>query len=102
MNKQLRMMPWGLEVSAGFARLYMLGRSGFCLQPVQCQTSDAHLQPLLPTAARGWIPQSAALMGVHAGAGATWAELNELLGPHSLPAKASTYNYSMNVDTDKD
>ena len=37
-----------------------------------------------------------------AGAGATWAELNELLGPHSLPAKASTYNYSMTVDTDKD
>ena len=37
-----------------------------------------------------------------AGAGATWAELNELLGPHSTPAKASTYNYSMTVDTDKD
>ncbi|CAK0787238.1 hypothetical protein CVIRNUC_010454 [Coccomyxa viridis] len=41
-------------------------------------------------------------MPLHAGAGATWAELNELLGPHSTPAKASTYNYSMTVDTDKD
>ena len=37
-----------------------------------------------------------------AGAGATWQELKELLGPHSLPAKASNYNYSMNADIDKD
>jgi hypothetical protein len=30
-----------------------------------------------------------------AGTGTTWAQLSELLTPHSTPAKASNYNFSM-------